>query len=176
MTSKLQEQLEKKEIILGGCCIVIPTPTHHCNTCKKNYGGCYFEIPTYVKELYFYIGGFFGTSHQVYLNTKTSGLVLKYVSSEGYGVDIKNDCDGIDILRVPVHDQWIEFNDDMLHCYFIDWKPRYVDKNVLDGTQWGLEVTFENGTTIKRHGSNDYPPHWNKLIKLFQKYGLPAIE
>jgi hypothetical protein len=45
----------------------------------------------------------------------------------------------------------------------------------LDGTQWELNVTFDNGTTIKRYGSNAYPPHWKKLIATFHKYGLPII-
>lgn len=177
MTDKLQKQLDKKEIVLGGCSVILPTPTHHCNTCKKDFGGDYFEQSTFVKELNFYVGGFFGTSHWVYLNTVASGRILKYATTDGgYGVDIKNEQSCEDILYVPLDNQWIRFNVDFLRCYFIDWKRRYVDKTVLDGTQWELEVIFENGTTIKRHGSNKYPPHWDKLLRFFRKYGLPNIK
>jgi hypothetical protein len=179
MTDELQEQLAKNEIVLGGCCVILPSPTHRCLSFKKDFGGDYFNPPTLVKELYFYVGGYFGTSHWVYVNTATSGKVIKYATSDGYDIDIKDEqsCDATNILRVPLDDdQWIHFNMDLLRCYFMDWKRRYVDKTILDGTQWELEVTFENGSTVKRNGSNQYPPHWNKWLETLHKYGLPNMK
>ncbi len=176
MTQELQDKLDKKEIVLGGCCIEIPTPSHHCNTCRKDFGGSYFAEPTFIKELYFYVGGFFGTSHWIYLNTEKLGKTLRYAFSDGCGIDIKAECaDCNNITLIPIEEKWIEFNNDLLRCYFIDWKSRYIDRNILDGTQWELNVTFDNGTTIKRYGSNAYPPHWKKLITMFHKYDLPII-
>jgi hypothetical protein len=155
-TEELQEKLDKKEIVLRGCCITETDPSHQCNKCNKDFGGKYFQFPTGVKELYFYVGGFFGTSHWVYLNTETTGQVLKYANTEGPGINIKTEefIEGAEIMRVPLNNQWIKFNDDLLRCYFIDWKPQYVDKDVIDGTQWELEVILEDGTKVKRYGSN----------------------
>ncbi|WP_166240108.1 hypothetical protein [Paenibacillus turpanensis] len=62
-----------------------------------------------LKEMYFFIGGYFGTSHQVYLNTKKSVPILKYASSEEFDVDIKSDLNGlVDILQIPLDEMWFE--------------------------------------------------------------------
>lgn len=177
MTYELQEQIDNNKVYLGGCCILVPTPTHHCNTCQKDFGGNYFVDPTSVKELYFYIGGYFGISHDVYLNTETSGKQLTYRASEDHHVELINaPLDNKNTWQVDLNDQWLEFNRDLLRCYFIDWNDHYVDEHILDGTQWELKVTFDNGITIERSGSNAYPPHWGKLMKLFCKYGLPHMK
>lgn len=31
---ELQEQLDKNEIVLGGCCIEPDSPAYHCNECE----------------------------------------------------------------------------------------------------------------------------------------------
>lgn len=103
------------------------------------------------------------------------GKILRYVASDSHYIDIKSELADCNIFLIPVGHKWAEFNKDLLRCYFIDWKSRYINQNVLDGTQWELNVTFDNGTTIKRYGSNAYPPHWKKLIATFHKYGLPII-
>lgn len=176
MTLELAQKLDKQEIVLGGCCIPLPHPTHHCNTCEKDFGGSYFAEPTFIKELYFFVGGFFGPSHSLYLNTEKFGQKLKYaVFSDGYGFDIRaDDYDGSEDTIISLEDKWEEFNKDLLRCYIIDWKETY-ELSACDGTQWELEVTFDNGSSLRRDGSNDFPPHWDKLLKLFSKYEVPGI-
>ena len=178
MTPELQEKLAKKEIVLGGCCITTSDPTHHCNKCNKDFGGAYFPTPALVKELTFFLGGYFGPSHWVCLNADTAERVLKYAySCDGGNVNLKTEVggEGAEILRVPLGDRWFEFSRDLLRCYFIDWKRTYSNNHILDGTQWSLEVVFTNGKRIMRSGSNAFPPHWKKLIALFKKYGLPHM-
>jgi len=175
MTPELQDRLDKKLVVLGGCCIVNPSPTHHCNTCKKDFGGNYFAEPAFIKELYFCVGGFFSPSHWIYLNDEKYGKALRYVSPDRPYIDIKSDAADCNISTIPIGNKWAEFNKDLLMCYFIDWKDHYINQDILDGTQWQLNVTFDNGIKIKRYGSNAYPPHWKKLIVMFHKYGLPII-
>ena len=67
-------------------------------------------------------------------------------------------------------EEWNNFVGELYRCYLTDWKKRYVDQNVLDGTQWELDVTFGDKAVMKRHGSNAYPPHWKKLLSTFKKY------
>jgi hypothetical protein len=38
-SEELKVQLKRKEIVLGGCCVSDNDPSHHCNTCKKDFGG-----------------------------------------------------------------------------------------------------------------------------------------
>lgn len=149
--------------------------TRNHNSCGKDFGGNYFTKPAFVRELYFYVGGYFGTSHWVYLHEQKFGKILRHVASDSHYIDIKSELADCNISLIPIVHKWAEFNKDLLRCYFIDWKSCYINQNVLDGTQWELNVTFDNGTTIKRYGSNAYPPHWEKLIAAFHKYGLPII-
>lgn len=73
-------------------------------------------------------------------------------------------------------DEWIGFVSDLFRCYITDWKNRYVDPDILDGTQWELEITFDDKSILKRHGSNAYPPHWKKLLSVFKKYVSSEIK
>ncbi|TLS78290.1 hypothetical protein FE236_00580 [Mariprofundus erugo] len=43
------------------------------------------------------------------------------------------------------------------------WKRKYVDPNVLDGTEWNL-VIRQGEAKKKCYGSNDYPPEFDALI------------
>lgn len=73
-------------------------------------------------------------------------------------------------------EEWFKFVHGLYRCYICDWKKRYVDPDILDGTQWELEVTFINRKPLKCYGSNMFPPHWSKLLKVIKKLGLPNIE
>ena len=177
ITPEFKERLASKEIMFSDRKYSGISPTSHCNLCKKDFGGNYFAEPTYVSKLYFYAGGPGSRSHWVYLNVETNGRVLKYAASSGPVIDIKSEKadETIEYKYIALDECWLQFNKDLLNCYFINWKQSYFNNDVTDGIQWNLEVTFDNGKIVKRFGSNDFPPHWRKLLKLFQKYGLPDI-
>jgi hypothetical protein len=50
------------------------------------------------------------------------------------------------------------------------WKDKYYDNNICDGTQWELVIRFPHRNKISKCGSNEYPPYWNKFIKIMKKY------
>lgn len=176
-TPEFKEMLANKEIMFSDRKFSEISPTSHCNLCKKDFGGKYFAEPTFVSKLYFYAGGPGSRSHWVYLNVETTGRVLKYAASSGPVIDIKSEKadEAIEYKYIALDECWQQFNKDLLNCYFINWKQSYFNNDIADGIQWNLEVTFDNGKIVKRFGSNDFPPHWRKLLKLFQKYGLPDI-
>lgn len=134
----------------------------------------YFAEPTFVRELYLH-RRFFGISHWEYLLKEKYGRILRYVFSDNHYIGFKSELAECNISTIPVGNKWVEFNKDLLRCYFIDWESRYFKQYVLDETQWELNVTFDNGITIKRYSSNAYPPHWKKLIAMFHKYRLSII-
>lgn len=43
----------------------------------------------------------------------------------------------------------------------LEWKDRYVDPDILDGTQWSVRITLEGGEELYKHGSNKYPRKWD---------------
>lgn len=52
--------------------------------------------------------------------------------------------------------------------YLHEWKKRYVDYGILDGTQWELIIRLAGNRVRTYSGSNDYPPYWPELKRLFQ--------
>lgn len=53
------------------------------------------------------------------------------------------------------------------------WKNDYLNKNVLDGYQWELKVTYADGTQKISGGSNAYPKEFSRLKNLFNDIVLP---
>ena len=49
----------------------------------------------------------------------------------------------------------------------------------MDGTSWELKIKLKDefkSPKFKRIGLNAYPPHFYKLLKTLNKYGLPKIK
>ena len=167
-TPELEEKLKKKAVELGET-----SPTHHCLICGKAFGGKYSEEPTYVRKFTFFVGGYMGPSHLVRADTEEYGTALVYTyfpPRRAY-----DDPDEHTSVPFPLEGRWVQFSQDLLHCYVMDWNESYSDPGVVDGTHWSLHVLFANGVEISRDGSNAYPPHWEKFLRLFREYGLPHI-
>ena len=54
--------------------------------------------------------------------------------------------------------------------YLHEWKKNYNDPNVLDGTQWELEIKLDGRRKSTYSGSNDYPSYWKELIEMFRPF------
>lgn len=159
----LEEKLKNKEIVLGGCCVSDNDPSYHCNTCKKDFGRSTSLQEISTKSIHFGLGGYFGGYHDVTVSKTASGALIEYKPPIGAE-------DVAPIEKYLSFDEWMSFVSDLFRCYITDWKNRYVDPGILDGTQWELEITFDDKSILKRHGSNAYPPHWKKLLSVFKKY------
>ncbi len=68
-------------------------------------------------------------------------------------------------------DKWNQIVDTLYDkLYLHEWKKRYVDLSILDGTQWSLDISLSNRRSRHFHGSNAYPPYWNELKKVFTQF------
>ena len=47
----------------------------------------------------------------------------------------------------------------------LSWKENYIDKYILDGMQWSLDIKLNNKEK-KIYGSNKYPKEWDVFYKL----------
>ena len=56
----------------------------------------------------------------------------------------------------PSEDQWFEFWQEVDRIGVWAWLTEYINPDVLDGTQWSLELSH-SGRRIKCEGSNAYP-------------------
>lgn len=67
-----------------------------------------------------------------------------------------------------------ELFEGLCRLYLSQWRKRYENPNVLDGTQWALTIAFSNGLrTIHITGSNAYPYNFQELLDLL---GIPNDE
>ena len=65
-----------------------------------------------------------------------------------------------------------EFLDGIRALHIGEWRsnynPRRFGYEVLDGTQWELNITFSDGSKrLTVYGSNAYPYNFSKLLELF---------
>lgn len=96
------------------------------------------------------IGGFFGPSYAVELN-ETGELVYSrnartFVSAEG---TVRETVDASP-------DAWRAFCSELDAIGVWTWKPRYENSNVMDGTQWNIEIAI-GAKSLKSSGYNAYP-------------------
>lgn len=165
MSPELQEQFNKGEVVLGGCLITNCDPVYHCNKCKKDFGAPTAELEADAISFYFNIGGFFGDNYMIMIIKSEDGAAVNVSAGAGYLPEEPT------IKETLSPEEWQAFIHKIFHCYITDWKKRYVDPHIMEGTQWKLEVNFEHMKPIKVYGSNKYPVHWDKFLKTVNMLG-----
>jgi len=155
---KLSQQLNNKEVKLGGCIIDDYSPKYFCNDCKTNFDT---SPSLYIEEIIkirIRIGGFMHIDTDLEVTKSIDGSIIESVDSNKFLIIDTN------IIK------WNNFVSDILKCKVLDWKDNYNNPFVLDGIQWDLTLYLNNGKTIEKGGSNDYPPHWNKFRRTLNQY------
>lgn len=169
MSPELEEQLNKGDIVLGGCCITECDPVYHCNKCKKGFGAPTAELEAETVSFYFSIGGFFGVNQTLMVEKTEEGAILHYTLGPGFSGSEP-------VIKEQLsQEEWKSFVHSLFRCYISDWKKRYVDPHIVDGTQWELEVHFLNRKPLKIYGSNKYPVHWSKFIRTMKALGIDIV-
>ncbi len=93
-----------------------------------------------------FIGGFMGESFQLQLK---DGALIYTVLSRAQSSEKRS------LIR-PTLEQWREFRQTLDRLRVWKWRPDYPNAGVMDGTQWSLEIAFED-RAIQTRGSNNYP-------------------
>jgi hypothetical protein len=177
-THEAFEAAERGEIVLGGCCVSDTNPTRHCKDCGQGFGGGILLPLIEMNSFEFYVGGYSGTSHFVYIDGKRKNKLIRYAKTPGgMFADLKHPKNEInfhpDILikEIPLtSEQWLKFIEEISALEIAFWKDNYYDNEVCDGTQWELIVRLPNRNKISKSGSNEYLPYWNKFMKILKNY------
>lgn len=101
-----------------------------------------------IKSLEFYIGGFFGSASKIAITDKD----VKYIHSDSSFI-----TDEIGILSNLSESDIEELIGVMNNIKVSEWKDEYVNESVLDGTQWSLDIEYNNIKKKSIYGSNCYP-------------------
>ena len=112
-----------------------------------------------IKEIELSIGGYFGgySTYKIDLtNNDIKILFIPPIISEEESKFIQ-----------PQNDK-TTFIEQLRDLNIGEWHNRYVNQNILDGTQWHLNFYYNNKRSVKYYGSNAYPYNFKKLCNLFE--------
>lgn len=131
----------------------------------------------------FYMGGYFGRSHFIYLDGKSDDKKLKYGRTEGgIRIDLSRDYMNYDddpkVYYKEVEIDEEVFNDFVEEIYLINidsWDTDARDRSGCDGTRWYVSIKPKDGGFIEKTGNNKYPINWRKLMTLLNEYTCERI-
>lgn len=158
---------EEGKIKLGGCYITDSDPEYYCKNCENEW-----DRRTSIEKAYSEIigikasvGGYFGGYYEVAIDFQSRKLKWSHlcVSSEDYYKKT---------IRQNTLDKFI---DELKILDLLNWKAKYIESGIYDGTQWSLEI-FKSGRTIKKYGDNKFPDEWNDFCRLIRKTANKEFE
>lgn len=187
LNESMQQKLDHGKISLGGCCVssipvngkpVRTDPSRICNTCKKRFGTPpliiakdkksaedYRDVTTSIR---FSVGGFLSGWTEVTITRNEDGAFVKV---EEY--PLKKEWPGEKQISMT---KWNRILNALYsQAYLHEWKKRFEDPYVLDGTQWELKIKLTGNRVRNYYGSNDYPPYWKELTRIFREYSKACV-
>ena len=123
------------------------------------------NIP-YINKIVFSIGGFFN-GHETKTFTVDGDKVKRYVDRSL----ITKPLDFEDGQIEPIDKE--EFLEQFYDLHIGEWRRKYdtsrYNIEVLDGTQWELQIHFSNGhKPVEIYGDNAYPYNFDRLLEVLE--------
>lgn len=115
------------------------------------------------KKLLFEIGGYGSSSFKIELK----GNTLKYY--DGLPFEFRE----VEIFK-PSDQEWKQLRKVLNEVEIWKWSRQY-ESDVLDGTQWSLEISYED-ISMKSYGNNAYPDPINLSKSVVLVYTEPFID
>lgn len=118
------------------------------------------ESLKYMKRFIFYYGGFFG-GYEKRTYTISNEKVLFDLDHSLY----------LQPSNLPVYESFTreEFIEGITVLHIGEWKESYVDPLVLDGTQWSIDIEYEDDRKpVNIDGSNAFPYNFDDLLEFLE--------
>ncbi len=175
-SDEFERALANHKIVLGGCCITGGEPAAHCNSCGKDFGKPPYArrrrnqpdnearelLPDVITGIVFSEGGFTGNYDHVEIKAEKGIYVSSYMDFPYF----PEPC-----TRVITGAQWKRLMDGLFTKLCIhEWKHKYINPYVLDGTHWSLELKLTGRRRYTICGSNAYPALYRDLVRLFKPF------
>src|SRR5699024_7556326 len=157
-TGEALKEQERGKIKLGGCVESENSPQYHCNECETEWTANEAIDATYneIIGLRASVGGFFNGYYDVTINFQTGLLVWKY--------SLRNEPIKKQLSQLSL----TQFISSLKMLDLLNWKRSYVERDVLDGIQWEVEIIREK-RNLKRRGSNKFPKEWDDFCASIRK-------
>ncbi|QQZ09019.1 hypothetical protein [Heyndrickxia vini] len=159
-TQEAFHKAEAGEIKLGGCCIIVGGPEYSCKDCEHEWNKEEALEASYdkIKGLKASVGGYFEGYYNIEVNL--SPLLVSWSHWVGGGEE------SIQKTLYPTTAK--KFIEELKIVNLLNWKAKYIEPGVLDGTLWSVEIIRE-GRNISKQGDNKFPDEWDAFCKLIRK-------
>lgn len=156
---ELFQEAEDDKVKLGGCCIDESVPDYHCKACgyEWNRQDAIDHAYNKITGITASVGGFFGSSYEVDIDFPSGNVAWR----RQFGDSVSDEKKKIPPEAIEQFVEALKWLD------FLNWKAKYVEPYVLDGTQWSIEIRRE-GRTLRKYGSNKYPKAWGDFCNLLE--------
>jgi hypothetical protein len=148
------------KIKLGGCCVTGSDPEFFCKDCENEWTKQDAVNHAYnqIRGIKTSVGGNFGGFYNVEINFKSRVLTWSYLGGPENEYYEK-------IIRKATLNSFIE---ELKILNLLNWKTKYIDPRVFDGTRWSVEIK-RSGKNISIEGLNKYPDKCDDFCKLITK-------
>ncbi len=140
--------------------IVYSMPTHDAFLMAEEG-----KIKLEIKGIRASVGGYFGGYYEVDIDFQSRKLKWDHLSigaEEHYEKTIK---------QITLD----KFIDELKMLDLLNWKTKYIESGICDGTQWSLEI-IRDGRNINKYGDNKFPDNWDQFCNLIKKISGKSFE
>ena len=125
------------------------------------------------ETLNFFIGGFFGGYERIIW---LKGKLYHLMDGEPEDEEVRPE----QVLNVttPSTKEWEEFWQTVETLKVWSWKKNYINRDIIDGTQWELRIKREGRRRRRIYGLNAYPQPeriFNSFVKAINKLSRSKI-
>ena len=127
-----------------------------CKICNTNINEECINNSDYddIEEIKVFIGGYMPDNYNIYINFDSGNVIW----SDDFIQENKREL----ILNKG---QITYIKNELKEANVLSWKKDYIDKYILDGLQWSLDIKTNNKEK-RIYGSNKYPKEWDRFYKL----------
>lgn len=157
---ELSQEAKVGKVKLGGCMLSFGDPEYFCKDCEHEWNReqaidqAYRKIITIKAS----VGGYFGGYYEVIINL--TNLETTWTFNEGGTEKTSKKT-----IHVSTAQAFIE---GLKMINLLNWKAKYVETGVCDGTQWSVEILTDM-RTIKKYGDNQFPEEWEFFCRLIRR-------
>ena len=157
---ELYQEAEAGKVKLGGCVLSPNDPEYVCKDCEDEWNRKQATDHAYskIKTIKASVGGYFGGYYEA--NIDLTNLETTWRFNEGGTEETSKKT-----IHVAIAQAFIE---ELKIINLLNWKTKYIETGVCDGTQWSVEI-LTDGRSIKKYGDNKYPLEWESFCKLIRK-------
>ena len=114
-----------------------------------------------IKKLYASVGGYMGYSFAVEINFQKA-LVEYKVFDRGYE---PKSTETVKLSKIKI----ANFLKTLNTIKITEWKERYPNPGIMDGTNWSVDINFNNNKKLISSGDNAFARQWKTFCNGIQE-------